>query len=253
MTTTVSDPKHPSAGAYVKKHWFWLLVNFVALLPLLQMSVGYLTGALGADPVARLTSQTGTAAIITLMASLACTPLNTLLGFRQALTVRKSLGLWAFLYAALHLLVFIGLDYAFDVGFILDDALLSKQYIFIGLTALLILLPLAITSTTGWMRRMGKNWKRLHKLVYAAGVLAVLHFFVLVKIDKTEPLIFAAILTVLLVLRIPVVRRNVSTLRRRLTSKRGPASQRGPAPQRSQSMAAPSTVAGEPSHSPEVV
>ncbi|MEZ4610789.1 MAG: protein-methionine-sulfoxide reductase heme-binding subunit MsrQ [Caldilineaceae bacterium] len=192
------------------KNWLWLAVNAAAAIPLLQMVVGYATDTLGVDPVATLTTRTGTAAIMTLVLSLACTPANMLFGWRKALTVRKSLGLWAFTYAALHMLVFIGLDYGLDWRFIWQDALLEKQYIFVGLTALLILLPLALTSTKGWMRRLGRNWKRLHQLVYIAGILAVLHYFILVKIDKREPLIYAGVLALLLVLRLPPVRRQVA-------------------------------------------
>ena len=193
MTTAAVVP-------YAKKNWLWLAVNAAAAIPLLQMVVGYATDTLGVDPVATLTTRTGTAAIMTLVLSLACTPANMLFGWRKALTVRKSLGLWAFTYAALHMLVFIGLDYGLDWRFIWQDALLEKQYIFVGLTALLILLPLALTSTKGWMRRLGRNWKRLHQLVYIAGILAVLHYFILVKIDKREPLIYAGVLALLLAL-----------------------------------------------------
>ena len=214
MTTAAVVP-------YAKKNWLWLAVNAAAAIPLLQMVVGYATDTLGVDPVATLTTRTGTAAIMTLVLSLACTPANMLFGWRKALTVRKSLGLWAFTYAALHMLVFIGLDYGLDWRFIWQDALLEKQYIFVGLTALLILLPLALTSTKGWMRRLGRNWKRLHQLVYLAGILAVLHYFILVKIDKREPLIYAGVLALLLALRLPPVRRQVSRVRQRFSRKPG--------------------------------
>ena len=221
MTTAAVVP-------YAKKNWLWLAVNAAAAIPLLQMVVGYATDTLGVDPVATLTTRTGTAAIMTLVLSLACTPANMLFGWRKALTVRKSLGLWAFTYAALHMLVFIGLDYGLDWRFIWQDALLEKQYIFVGLTALLILLPLALTSTKGWMRRLGRNWKRLHQLVYLAGILAVLHYFILVKIDKREPLIYAGVLALLLALRLPPVRRQVSRVRQRFSRKPGKAVARTP-------------------------
>lgn len=221
-----------AVSSYAKKNWLWLAVNVAAAVPLLQMIVGYAGNSLGVDPVAELTARTGTAAIITLVLSLACTPLNTLFGWRKALTVRKSLGLWAFLYATLHMLVFIGLDYGLDWRFIWEDALLQKQYIFVGLVALLILLPLAVTSTKGWMRRLGRNWKRLHQLVYIAGILAVLHFFILVKLDKSEPLIYAGVLGVLLLLRLPPVRKQVSQWRQRLSGKSRRPGARPPSPQK---------------------
>lgn len=211
-----------SVVPYVKKNWLWLIVNIAAAVTLLQLAVGYATDSLGVVPVAELTARTGTAALVTLVLSLACTPLNILFGWRQALTVRKSLGLWAFVYALLHMLVFLGVDYGLDWRFIWQDALLEKRFIFVGLLALLILLPLALTSTKGWMRRLGRNWKRLHQLVYLAGVLAVLHYFILVKLDKTEPLIYAGVLALLLALRLPPVRRRVIRLRRRFDGKSTP-------------------------------
>jgi sulfoxide reductase heme-binding subunit YedZ len=168
------------------------------------------------NPIADITARTGQPAIILLMLSLACTPVNIVSGYARVLTLRKSLGLYAFMYASLHFLTFVGLDYGFNLEFILGDALLEKRYIIVGLAALLILIPLAITSTRGWMKRLGRNWKRLHRLVYVAGGLAVFHFLWLVKATRLyEPLIYAVILTILLVIRIPPVRRLVVNLRRR--------------------------------------
>ena len=175
-----------------RKNWLWILVNIGAWTPILLLAWRYATDSLSINPIDDFIGVTGSAAIITLMLSLACTPLNTVFGFRQALTVRKSLGLYAFMYACLHLMVIFGLDYGLDPNLIFRDALLEKRFIVLGLAALLIMLPLAVTSTKGWMRRLGRNWKRLHKLVYVAGVLTVLHFLLLVKLDLREPLIYAA-------------------------------------------------------------
>lgn len=210
------------------KHWFWILVNLAALTPLLMLIWNYWTDNLSADPVAYITKKTGQSAIILLGLSLACTPVNTVFGFRPALTVRKSLGLYAFMYAALHLLNFVGLDYGFNLNYILDDALLKKRYMIVGITAFLILLPLAITSTKGWMKSLGRNWKRLHKLAYVAGVLAVLHYIWLVKLDITWPLIYASILSLLLLLRVPRVRKFAGSFARKAPAK--PVSQRKPRP-----------------------
>lgn len=204
------------------KHWFWIIVNVAALTPLLMLIWNFWTDNMGADPVAYITKKTGQSAIILLGLSLACTPINTMFGFRPALTVRKSLGLYAFLYAALHLLNFVGLDYGFNLNYILADALLKKRYMIVGLSAFLILLPLAITSTKGWMKSLGRNWKRLHKLAYAAGVLAVLHYLWLVKLDITWPLIYGSILTVLLVLRVPRVRKFAGSFQRKAPAKTSP-------------------------------
>ena len=201
------------------KHWFWIIVNLAALTPLFMLIWNYWTDDLSADPVAYITKKTGQAAIILLGLSLACTPVNTVFGFRPALTVRKSLGLYAFMYAALHLLNFVGLDYGFNLNYILDDALLKKRYMIVGITAFLILLPLAITSTKGWMKSLGRNWKRLHKLAYVAGVMAVLHYIWLVKLDITWPLIYTSILGVLLLLRVPRVRKFAGSFARKAPAK----------------------------------
>lgn len=209
---------------------FWWAVNLAAAAPLLLMLWEYSQGVLGVDIVNAINNRTGRTAIILLMLSLACTPLNILFGWRLPSTVRKSLGLWAFAYALLHLLNFVGLDYAFDLNFLLQDAVLQKPYILAGLLALLILVPLAITSTRGWMKRLGRNWKRLHQFVYAAGVLAVLHFFWQAKAaERWEPLLYGLGLGLLLLVRVPAVRRRLAALR-------APAGKRttGPAPEHPQ-------------------
>lgn len=204
-----------SFTAYIQKNWVWLLANGGGLLPLALLLWG-IAGGSWVDPVAEITARTGMAALIMLIASLAVTPINTVFGWRQIIPARKPLGLYAFGYAALHLLNFIGLDYGFNLDAFLADALLEKRFMIVGFSAFLILLPLAITSTKGWMKRLGRNWKRLHQLVYLAGVLAVLHFFWLVKIDIRQPLLYGAILAVLLLLRIRQIRQFFSGLRMKL-------------------------------------
>ena len=229
-----------NAQRYLKQHWFWVAVNCAAFLPLLWLVWDIAQGNLSANPIDDITDRTGKAALILLMLSLACTPANTVFGFKQALTVRKALGMFAFVYASIHLLVFVGLDYGFDLAFIFDDALLSKPYILVGLAAFLILVPLAITSTRRWMKRLGQNWKRLHRLVYLAGVAAVLHFLWLAKAaEDYEPLTYGLILAVLLLLRVPVIRRAAVDLRQRVTgngqsaaTKAGNSSRRTPAGRR---------------------
>ncbi len=199
-----------AAAGYLAKNWFWWAVTLAALTPLGWLAWRALSDDLGVDPVNTINNLSGRAAMITLFLSLACTPLNTIFGFRRVLTVRKSLGLIAFVYASLHLLNFVGLDYGFDWGLIFQDAVLDKPYILAGSLALLILLPLAITSTRGWMKRLGKRWKRLHRLVYVAGLLVVLHFFWQAKAgEQWEPLLYGGVLALLLTVRIPVVRRRL--------------------------------------------
>jgi sulfoxide reductase heme-binding subunit YedZ len=131
--------------------------------------------------------------------------------------VRRPLGLYAFFYAALHFFVFVGLDYRFDLD-LLPGAILDQRYVLVGTAAGLILLPLAITSTRGWQNRLGKGWKKLHRWVYLAGILAVVHFAWLDK-DIREPLRYGLILALLLVLRLPPVRRAVSNARQHLRAR----------------------------------
>ena len=121
--------------------------------------------------------------------------------------------LYAFLYAVVHLFIFAGLDYGFDLALI-GETIVEKPFVLVGFTAWLILLPLAITSTKGWMRRLGKNWKRLHYGVYLAAALVMVQFVWLVKADIRRPLLYGAVVALLLVLRLPPVRRWLAKLGR---------------------------------------
>ena len=208
----------------LQRRWLWLAVNVGALLPLPWMVWDVARGNL-VDPIDALTGRTGQSAIILLLLSLAVTPVVTLTGFRSLGAVRKSLGLWAFAYATLHLLVFIGLDYGFSLEFILKDGLQLKRYILVGLAALLILLPLALTSTKGWMKRLGRRWKQLHRWVYAAGVLAALHYIWVAKLTAGQPALYASIVGLLLLARVPQIRGVLAGIGRRVRGKR-PAAQR---------------------------
>ena len=198
----------------LKTQWLRVTVHLGALMPLAVLTWSYSSGQLTADPIRAIILRTGKTALILLMLSLDCTPANSLLGFKPALKVRRALGLYAFLYAAIHMLVFIGLDYGFDPA-LLKDALLERRYALVGLAAFLILLPLAITSTRGWMKRLGQTWKRLHQWVYLAALLVIVHFVWLVKADIREPLMYGLIVAALLVSRIPRIRQWMSTLRSR--------------------------------------
>jgi len=155
------------------------------------------SNALGADPVAEIEHFLGLWALRLLMLTLAITPLRQLTGQSGLVRFRRMLGLWTFAYATLHLSAYLVLDLRGYWTTIFEE-IAKRPYITVGFTAWLLLLPLAITSTTGWIRRLGRNWVRLHKLVYAIGVLAVLHFWWLVKSDIREPALYAAILAVLL-------------------------------------------------------
>ena len=194
-----------------KLTWFQGFVHLASWVPLIWLVVDFFRDNLTANPIQALTFRTGKYALIFLILSLACTPLNTVFSFHQALKVRRALGLYAFLYASIHFLIFVGLDYQFDPA-LLQEAIFEKKYALVGFSAFLILLPLAITSTRRWMKRLGKNWTRIHKLVYLAGVLVVIHYIWLVKSDIRVPLLYGAIVLVLLVARIPPIRRSLSRL-----------------------------------------
>lgn len=174
------------------------------------------------DPIREATLLTGKAAIILLMLSLACTPLNILFGWKAVLPLRKPLGLYAFMYVSIHLGIFVALDYVLDPQLIVQ-AIAEKRYALVGFAAFLLLVPLAITSNKFSQRKLGKRWKSLHKLVYLIGVLAVIHYLWLVKNAYTQPLIFAGLLALLLLLRVKPVKQRVSrwrrTLQRRLSAR----------------------------------
>jgi sulfoxide reductase heme-binding subunit YedZ len=205
--------------AWLKKNWLRVAVHIGSLVPLALMAWDYGQGSFLIDPVKEITTRTGKTALILLILSLACTPINTVFGFTGVLRVRRALGVYAFFYAAVHFLAFVWLDYALNLELILLG-IVDDQFVLVGLAAGLVLLALALTSTKGWQRRLRKNWKRLHRLVYLAGALVILHFLWLSK-DDFEPLSYGLLLALLLVLRIPPVRRAVSKARRSLTAARG--------------------------------
>lgn len=179
-----------------------LVTHVGSLMPLGLIIWDLTQDQLTADPIREIQLRTGKAALVLLVLSLACTPVSRVSPLRWVLRLRRLLGLYAFAYASLHLLNFIGIDYGFDLGLLQKD-LPKKYYIFLGLAAFLSLLPLAITSTYGWRRRLGKNWQRLHWLIYLAALLAVSHFLLLVKVGRREPYLYAAIVLLLLLTRLP--------------------------------------------------
>lgn len=198
-----------------------IIVHLGACTPLLLLVFDLFAGRLSVNPIQDVEQRTGRAAILLLVLTLACTPLNTIFGWREAPKRRRALGLYAFMYAAFHMLVFVGLDYTLSWSLIWD-AVLEKRYILVGALTFLILLPMAITSFKYWMKRLGKNWKRLHRLIYLAAPLAVLHYawakkgdLFLLRGDIIRPLIYALIVILLLLLRLPPVRRQLSSIHRR--------------------------------------
>lgn len=191
-----------------------ILVHVGALIPLALLLWDARTNNLTFNPIQEITTRTGKTALILLVLSLVCTPLNTLFGLKQVLVLRRPLGLYAFGYALLHFGIFVWLDYGFDPQLI-GEAIAKKRYVLAGFAAFLLLLPLALTSTKAAMRRLGKQWKPLHRLVYVAALLVILHYVWLVKADVRQPLAYGAVVALLLVLRIPAVRRKIISFRQR--------------------------------------
>lgn len=196
----------------VEKHFRWI-AHGIGLTPLMWIGWDVLTRNpnLIVNPLQHLTLRTGKAALLLLILTLSCTPLHQLAGFKAALKARRTFGLYTFSYALWHVLIFLGLDYQFNVRLIWRD-LSDKRYILAGAGAFLILLPLAITSFRWWMKRLGKNWKRLHRLVYLAAIMAAVHYIWLVKSDIRVPLIFAILIVFLLTLRLARVRKGFADL-----------------------------------------
>ncbi len=184
-----------------------------SLIPLGWLVYDYLMQNLSFNPIQELTIRTGKTALVLLVLSLAVTPVKILTGSNLLLPLRRILGLYAALYAVIHFSIFVGLDYFFDWTLI-KQAIVEKPFVMVGFAGFLILAILAITSTKGWKRRLRKKWKPLHRTAYAAGVLVVIHFLWAVKSDIREPLVFGAVLGVLLVLRLPFVRRYVGNVRK---------------------------------------
>lgn len=176
------------------------LVFAASLVPLVWIACGAsgLFGVdLGADPVKKMLHFCGKTALNFLMLTLLVTPVRQLTGFTQLIRLRRMLGLFAFFYASLHFTIYLVLDQELNLRSAIAD-IAKRPYITIGFTALLLLIPLAATSTDKMMRRLGRRWQRLHRLVYAIAVLGVWHYYWQVKKDIREPLIYAGILAVLL-------------------------------------------------------
>ena len=177
------------------------IVHLLALCPLGWLAFGLFTHRLGFNPVEELTHETGTWALRFLLLCLAITPLRVLTGMVWLTQFRRMLGLYAFAYGFCHFLVYFLWDQGLDLSLVVED-IAERPYITVGFAALCIFIPLAVTSTNGIRRRMKRAWNRLHKLVYLAGILVLLHFLWLTKADYLEPLIYVVLFSVLMLLRI---------------------------------------------------
>jgi sulfoxide reductase heme-binding subunit YedZ len=188
-----------------------VLVHVAAWLPLAWIAWRLSQGNLTANPIREIQLETGRITLTLLLLSLACTPVYNATGFAPVRQWRRTIGLYAFMYAGLHLLNFAGVDYGFNLPQIWG-AIADKRFPLAGLAAFVLLIPLAVTSTRGWVERLGKNWKRLHSLVYVAAAIGVIHYAWAAKSQATieVPLIYGAVLAVLLIVRIPMVKGLIS-------------------------------------------
>ena len=179
-----------------------VLVWIAALAPLAYLVYGALTNNLGADPVAEIEHTTGRWVIRLLLATLAITPLRRISGWNWLVRFRRLLGLFAFFYVCVHFLAYLWFDQNFAWASIVHD-IPKRPFILVGFTALVLLIPLAVTSTAGWIRRLGgKRWNALHKLIYAAAALCIVHFWWSQKADHSRPLTYGIILAALLLTRV---------------------------------------------------
>lgn len=184
--------------------WFKIALSVACLGPLARLGWKAYAGLLGANPIEVITHSTGDWTLIFLCVTLAITPLRMLTRQYALIRFRRMLGLFAMFYGLLHFTTYIWLDKFFDVHEMVKDVV-KRPFITMGFTAFVLLIPLAITSTKGWIGRLGgKNWNRLHRLVYFSAIAGVIHYVWLVKKDLTKPLEYAAVLSVLLGYRLAV-------------------------------------------------
>lgn len=181
--------------------WYKAALFMVALLPLARLVWLAATDGLGANPVEFVIHSLGTWTLVSLLVTLGFTPLRLLTGIAWPLQLRRMCGLFVFFYGSLHLLAYGGLDQWFDWNAIGKD-IVKHPYILVGFTAFVLLIPLAATSNRAMIRRLGKRWQTLHRLVYLIAILGVTHFWWLVKKDISEPLLYALVLLLLLGVRL---------------------------------------------------
>lgn len=179
-----------------------ILVWALGLLPLARVAWWLRDGiyGLGANPIERVLHHSGWWTLALLLATLLITPLRRITGRNDLIQLRRPLGLFAFFWATVHFALYLGLDQLFAWEYIIEDVI-ERPFITVGFAAWLALLPLAITSTRGWIRRLGRRWRLLHRTIYLAAALGIIHYYWRVKADTTEPLLFAAVFVGLMALR----------------------------------------------------
>jgi sulfoxide reductase heme-binding subunit YedZ len=198
-----------------------ILMHVYAWSALARLLFDFAFGYLSPNPIQDLEQRTGRHAITLLVLSLLCTPLNTLFGWKEPLKRRRALGLYAFMYATVHVLIFLDLDYGLAWSLIFQSVF-EKPYILVGAASFLLLIPLAVTSFDTWKVRLKKNWKRLHRTVYFIAPLVVLHFawskkgsIFQLQGDVLRPLVYGLFVLLLLAMRLPAVRKALASFRAR--------------------------------------
>jgi methionine sulfoxide reductase heme-binding subunit len=182
--------------------WTKVAIFVICLIPFADLLWRFITGNLGINPVETLQHGTGDWTLRFLIFTLCITPLRKLLKLPDLIRFRRMLGLFAFFYVCLHFLTYLGPDQSFDLAGMWKDVA-KRPYITVGFTAFVLLIPLAITSTTGWIRRLGgKRWQMLHRAIYVAAVCGVIHYYWLVKSDVRKPLFYGTLVAILLLWRL---------------------------------------------------
>ena len=187
------------------RRYYKTLVFFLSLWPLYVISYQIIFNQLGPEPVDRIINHFGEWTLIFILLTLSMTPLKKITKSVEWIKFRRMLGLFTFFYASIHMLSYVGLDYRFDFEPLINDVL-KKKFIFIGFSAWLLLIPLAITSSERMVRLLKQNWKKIHRLIYIIGIFGVLHYIWLSKTIFFKPLIFLIILVILLLFRIKITR-----------------------------------------------
>ena len=181
-----------------------IAVFLAALVPLGRLAWRAFHDGLGANPIEVITHATGDWALILILTTLSITPLRRLTKQYWLIGVRRMIGLFAFFYGCLHFTTYIWLDKFFDLHEMIKD-IYKRPFITVGFTAFVLMIPLAVTSTQGWIRRLGgRSWQRLHRLIYLTGIVGVVHYLWLVKADRRKPLEYGFVLSILLLYRVGV-------------------------------------------------
>lgn len=194
----------------LRSRWSKPLVFLLCLLPLAWLIAGAFRDKLGANPIEYITHSTGDWTLRFLLITLAITPVRRIFSQPDLIRFRRMLGLWAFFYGCLHLITWVWFDRFFDLQEMWAD-LTKRRFITAGMAGFVLMIPLAVTSTTGWIRRLGRNWAKLHRLVYLSALAGVVHYWWLVKSDIRLPLMYGVILGLLLVVRLFWVKLGLSS------------------------------------------